>query len=123
MLKSMLIAGAGGFCGTALRYLVGVLARTAFPGEFPLGTFLVNTAGCLLIGLILGLAERTNALTGNHVLLLATGFCGGFTTFSAFANEALVLGTKGAWTMSALYLVGSIVAGIAAVWAGRAIAL
>lgn len=116
----MLIAGAGGFVGTCLRYLVGALSKQLFHGGFPLGTFIVNVIGCLGIGLVFGLAEKTNLLTSNHVLLLATGFCGGFTTFSAFANEALTLGTKD-WMTSVLYIAVSIVAGILCVWFGRTV--
>ncbi|MCF0202839.1 MAG: fluoride efflux transporter CrcB [Bacteroidaceae bacterium] len=121
LLKAMIIAGAGGFAGTCLRYLTGVLAKQWCSGAFPLGTFIVNALGCLIIGIVYGLSERSGALNSNHVLLLATGFCGGFTTFSAFANEAWTLGTKGDMLMSVLYVAASIVVGIVCVWAGRII--
>lgn len=121
MIKSMLIAGAGGFVGTCLRYLVGVFAKQLFHGVFPMGTFIVNAAGCLIIGLVFGLSEKTGLLSNNHVLLLATGFCGGFTTFSAFANEALLLSAKGYWMANGLYVLASILVGIFCVWLGRAV--
>ena len=130
MLKSMLIAGAGGFVGTCLRYLVGVFARQWFSDayplgkyfvNFPLGTFIANILGCLIIGLVFGLSEKTGLLSSNHVLLLATGFCGGFTTFSAFANETLLLTAKGDTLTAAVYLLASVVLGILCVWLGRAL--
>ncbi|MCF0243862.1 MAG: fluoride efflux transporter CrcB [Bacteroidaceae bacterium] len=121
MIKEMLIAGAGGFVGTGLRYLIGVLAKQWCSGTFPLGTFIVNALGCLIIGVVYGLSEKSGVLNSNHVLLLATGFCGGFTTFSAFANETWLLGTKGDMLMSALYVAASIIVGIVCVWLGRAL--
>ena len=121
MIKEMLIAGAGGFVGTGLRYLIGVLAKQWCSGTFPLGTFIVNALGCLIIGVVYGLSAKSGVLNSNHVLLLATGFCGGFTTFSAFANETWLLGTKGDMLMSALYVAASIIVGIVCVWLGRAL--
>ena len=115
----MLIVGAGGFVGTCLRYLVGVFARQWFSGAFPVGTFIVNIVGCLIIGLVFGLSEKTGLLSSNYVLLLATGFCGGFTTFSAFANETLLLTAKGDTLTAAVYLLASVVLGILSVWLGR----
>lgn len=121
MIKSILIVGAGGFVGTALRYLVNVLSKQFFSSDFPIATFIVNIVGCFLIGAVFGVAEKTGLLTNFQILLLATGFCGGFTTFSAFANEAFLLGTQGHWLLSGVYVIGSIVMGIVAVWVGRAI--
>ncbi|MCF0172230.1 MAG: fluoride efflux transporter CrcB [Bacteroidales bacterium] len=115
----MLIAGAGGFAGTCLRYLIGVFAKQWGSGAFPLGTFIVNALGCFIIGVVSGLSEKSGILNSNHVILLATGFCGGFTTFSAFANEAWILGSKGDMLMSLLYVSASIIAGILCVWIGR----
>ncbi|MCF0174564.1 MAG: CrcB family protein, partial [Bacteroidales bacterium] len=64
-------------------------------------------------------SEKSGVLNSTHVLLLATGFCGGFTTFSAFANEAWMLGTKGDILMSIAYIVASVIVGILCVWLGR----
>ena len=121
LFKAMLIAGSGGFVGTCLRYLVGVFAKQWCNGAFPWGTFIVNALGCFIIGIVYGLSEKSGMLNSNHVLLLATGFCGGFTTFSAFANEAWMLGTKGDMLMSVLYIAASVVVGILCVWIGRAL--
>ena len=84
----------------------------------PFGTFTVNILGCLLIGLILGYAQKDNTLTSNQTLLLVTGFCGGFTTFSAFANENLELIKNGEIFDFSMYSISSIVVGIVAVFVG-----
>lgn len=115
----MLIAGIGGFVGTCGRYLIGRWCASMFNGSFPLGTFLVNIIGCFCIGLLFGMMERTNILSAHSSTLLITGFCGGFTTFSTFANDMVVLSSKGEWTTFILYLLLSIIVGIALVWLGR----
>ena len=122
MLKEMLIAGAGGFIGTCGRYLAGRLCALTPVASFPLSTLTVNVLGCFLIGLLFGTAERTGILTHGHILFLATGFCGGFTTYSAFADDIWVLCAKGEVIMSVFYLILTIVAGIGAVWLGRFLA-
>lgn len=119
ILKEILMAGAGGFFGTAARYLIGRFTGVWWTGYFPLGTFLVNIAGCFLIGLFFGLIERLGLTSGHHNLILITGFCGGFTTFSAFANEMWVMISRGQWGLMALYLGLSVCLGIAFVWLGR----
>ena len=115
----MLLAGAGGFVGTCGRYLIGRWMAVTFHGVFPLGTFIVNVLGCFVIGLCFGLIEKANLLSANESLLLVTGFCGGFTTFSTFANDIFTLGNRGEWLTSILYLVASLVCGLLLVWLGR----
>ena len=117
MIKSMLLAGLGGFFGSCARYLVSRLTAAWAVTPFPIGTFAVNVIGCMLFGL----AQRTNLISQNIGLLLITGFCGGFTTFSTFSNEILVLAQAKQWVVCAAYLVLSIVAGVAMVWLGRTI--
>ena len=95
MIKMMLIAGAGGFAGTCSRFLIGKWTAGIYHGAFPMGTFLVNVIGCFIIGLLLGLIEKTHVMTPEENVLLITGFCGGFTTFSAFADDMWGLGHKG----------------------------
>ena len=121
MFKEILIAGCGGFVGTAGRYLVGKWSSGLWPGAFPMGTFLVNVIGCFIIGLFFGLLENAKVMTPQENVLLITGFCGGFTTFSSFADDMWVLGQKGDWMTFCLYLALSVVIGILCVWAGRAI--
>ena len=91
MTKQILLVGFGGFIGSVARYLLSGTMTKWFPTTFPIGTFTVNVAGCLLIGVIYGLASRFGWLTQEWKLFLATGICGGFTTFSAFALEGFRL--------------------------------
>ncbi len=118
MIKEMLIAGCGGFVGTCCRYLVGKWCARWWQGDFPVGTFLVNIAGCFLIGLFIGLVERLHLM---HTLLLTTGFCGGFTTFSLFAAEIYGLWGKQEWATVLLYTLASVIIGVVLVWCGRAL--
>src|SRR3954466_13288434 len=85
---------------------------------FPLGTFVVNTIGCLLIGIFYALIEKGNLLTPEWRLALTTGFCGGFTTFSTFAYENMNLLRTGDYLYFVLYAAGSVILGLAAVYVG-----
>ena len=116
-MKSFLLVFLGGGLGSGLRYLV-TITMNQYSKVLPFGTFTVNMLGCLLIGLILGYAQRENTLTSNQTLLLATGFCGGFTTFSAFANENLELIKNGEIFNFSVYTIGSLLIGILAVLIG-----
>ena len=116
-MKSFLLVFLGGGLGSGLRYLVTITMNQYYK-VLPFGTFIVNMLGCLLIGLILGYAQRENTLTSNQTLLLATGFCGGFTTFSAFANENLELIKNGELFNFSVYTIGSVLIGILAVFIG-----
>ena len=84
----------------------------------PYGTFTVNILGSLLIGMLIGLSLRNNLISNNLYLLLATGFCGGFTTFSAFAAENQAFLRAGDLYHFALYSLGSLILGYGAVFAG-----
>ncbi|WP_274476291.1 fluoride efflux transporter CrcB [Mangrovimonas aestuarii] len=116
-MKQLILVFFGGGLGSVLRYVISKYLN-ATPSEIPYGTFTVNIFGCLLIGLILGLAFKSNTLTENQTLLLATGFCGGFTTFSSFAFENHTLLKSGDLTHFAFYTIGSIVLGLVAVFLG-----
>ena len=107
----------GGGLGSVLRYIIGRYLNQTGSG-FPLGTFTANILGSLLIGIIIGLAAKNNTLTQNQTLLLATGFCGGFTTFSTFAYENHVLFKSGDFTSFALYTFASFIVAFLAVFAG-----
>ena len=111
MLKDILLVGLGSCVGGVLRYLVSLMVRWGGSG-FPWATFAVNILGCLLIGLLWGWGSRS--LSPQLVLLLSVGLCGGFTTFSTFSKESLMLLQGGSWLMFALYVGGSITLGIGA---------
>nr|WP_299174538.1 fluoride efflux transporter CrcB [uncultured Allomuricauda sp.] len=116
-MKQVLLVFLGGGLGSALRFIISRPLNTVLQNFF-LGTFLVNIIGCLLIGVILGLSARNNLLTSNSILFLATGFCGGFTTFSAFAFEKHSLLKSSELFHFSVYTITSIVVGIIAIAIG-----
>lgn len=113
MLKSVLLVGAGSFVGGALRYMISLLMKGTCGASFPWATLAVNLAGCLLIGVVYALFSRYASTSHALCLLLTTGFCGGFTTFSAFANEGVVMLQSGNTGVFFIYVLTSVVAGIA----------
>jgi len=118
MIKTILLVGTGGFLGSVSRFLASRFMQMSFPSAFPYGTFLVNITGCLLIGLIYGFSERSSLLTAEWKLFLAVGFCGGFTTFSTFANENLALLRDGEFFYFILYTGLSVFLSITATFLG-----
>jgi CrcB protein len=115
-MKQVLLVFIGGGFGSALRFLISKNLNSV--SSIPLGTLLVNFFGSLLIGFILGLGMKQEAISPNTTLLLATGFCGGFTTFSAFSFENQALLKAGDYINFGIYSAGSIFLGIAAVLIG-----
>ena len=114
MLKNILLVGIGGMLGSVLRYLTGQLVRHE---QFPFATMTVNVLGSFIIGLVMGVAARQEGF-GNWRLFMATGICGGFTTFSSFAWENLQLLNQQRYTTFVIYTGGSLVLGLAAVFLG-----
>jgi len=118
-MKQALIVGLGGFIGAIIRYkLGGIILHHTLHWRFPLGTFIVNVLGCFAIGLLAGLAERRDFLSPDLRLFLFTGMIGGFTTFSAFAFEGILLCRRGEWLIALLYTLLSVICGFIAVWVG-----
>ena len=116
-MKQLLLVFVGGGIGSVLRYLVGKYLNSVENG-IPYGTFASNIIGSLLIGIILGLAVKQNTLSENQILFLATGFCGGFTTFSTFAYENHIFLKTGDFSSFAIYTIASFAIGFLAVFAG-----
>lgn len=114
MLKNFFLVGLGGGIGSMLRY-----AATFLPFKnFPYSTLLVNIIGSFSIGFIIAVLLKNEPLNNNYKLFFATGLCGGFTTFSAFALENLQLLQQGKSFMAILYILLSVIVGIAAAWCG-----
>ena len=91
-MSQIILVGIGGFIGSVFRFLLSGFVHRLVPlSEFPFGTFAVNVIGCLLIGLLNGLAETRQVIGPELRLFLMIGMLGGFTTFSAFGSETLVL--------------------------------
>lgn len=120
-----MLIGTGGFAGTVSRYLLTRFINNNFPITFPLGTYAVNIFGCLLIGIIMGLSFQSSVNTQTR-LMLATGFCGGFTTFSTYSLEIFELYQRGEAAVSFAYLGGSIITGLLSIgvglWLGKTMA-
>lgn len=114
MIRNFLLIGIGGGIGSMLRYGASLLVGQK---TFPLATLLINIIGSFIIGLVIAAALKQD-INNNWKLFLATGICGGFTTFSAFSLENLQLLQNERYGLFVLYLALSIVGGLAAVWCG-----
>jgi len=118
MIKSLLLVGIGGAVGSMLRYLTAMLVNKYWQNAFPLATFLINMLGCLLIGMLMAIIEKQAGMSDNFRLLFVTGFCGGYTTYSAFAYENISLLNSNQTLTAFAYIAASVVAGLFFVWLG-----
>ncbi len=118
MLRTLLFVAVGGSIGSIFRYLTTVLIEKYYASIFPLATFLVNIAGCLVIGITMGWLEKYQLMNSNIKWFLVTGFCGGFTTFSAFGYENIRLLQNGNIFLALVYISTSIILGLGSVWLG-----
>lgn len=112
MLRSFIAVGIGGAFGSMARYGVSYIMSKFISHPFPFATFTINVLGCLLIGILAGLGQRNEWMQGYGWLLLASGFCGGFTTFSTFALENINLLQKDQFIVPILYIAFSVIIGL-----------
>ena len=115
MLKNYLLVGLGGGLGAMLRFFVYLSFKNT---TFPYLTIFINIAGSFIIGLVIGLSVKEMNFPSSLKLFLATGICGGFTTFSAFSIENVELLQAGKFNLAFLYITASVCLGIAAAWLG-----
>lgn len=118
MIQQLLLVASGGALGSVARFLVGRALPIGTTGSFPIATLVVNLLGSLLIGMLFGWIGRQDSGTENMRLLLMTGFCGGFTTFSALTLESLQLIREQKTGLFFLYISISLLLGLAATFAG-----
>ena len=116
--RQLLFIALGGSIGSIARFLSQKWAGHLLGEHFPFGTLVVNIAGCLLIGIFYDLSVRHSSFSPDLRLLLMTGFCGGFTTFSAFSLENMALLQQERYAAVIVYTGISVAAGLVAVWAG-----
>ena len=121
-LDVVLSVAAGSALGGVARYLLASAAQQRSAGFFPIGTFVVNVAGCLVMGFLMRVILDTGEFSPTARAFLTAGFCGGFTTFSTFAWEAMAAAEEGALRRAIAYVGGSVVLGLCAVWLGSAAA-
>jgi len=115
VIRNFLLIGLGGALGSMLRYGTGLLIGQKM---FPQATLFINVVGSFIIGMVMAYSLKSELFAANWKLFLATGICGGFTTFSAFSFENLQLIQNGKFGMFAVYIAASLLLGIVAVWAG-----
>lgn len=115
--KAVMVVALGGALGSVARFkLTGWVLHHAVNWRFPIGTFVVNVIGCLVAGALAGATARHHLFAPETRLLLFTGLLGGFTTFSAFGLETVLLMKRGEWTIATANIVISVLAGLAALW-------
>lgn len=117
-MKSIFLVFLGGGIGSVMRYLLGKWINSLIVFSFPVGTLAVNIFACFVLGLVVGLADQRQLISPAARLFLATGICGGFSTFSTFSHETIVLFQNGL-TLSMIFYVGlSLILCVAATFGG-----
>ena len=118
MISSLLIVGVGSFIGGAIRYLLSLFMKKLCGQGFPWGTLSVNLLGCFLFGIVFAIFSKSSSTDSTLYLLLTTGICGGFTTFSTFANESIQMLQHGNIFGFIAYVATSVMAGLALIALG-----
>jgi CrcB protein len=118
MIRNLLLIGTGSCIGGVCRFLCQQYVQRHYPTSIPFGTLGVNILGCFIIGIIFGLGNRGNILSPELRLLLATGFCGGFTTFSSFALENISMLQEREFLYTSIYVSMSIIIGFSMTYLG-----
>lgn|SRR5690554_4490904 len=121
MIRTIILVGIGGGIGSILRYLTSVLFAKCFQTGFPWGTLSVNVIGSLIIGLLIGCFSREGISQPDLKFLFVIGFCGGYTTFSAFSLESINLFQSGNSALAFTYIAASVLISLLAVWCGLAL--
>lgn len=116
--RTLLLIGLGGGIGSIGRYLTALYVQKYYAGIFPLATLIINVSGSFLIGILFGCMERYQWTTPDLKFLFIIGFCGGYTTFSAFAMENVNLMQTNHTAVAFAYIGLSVMLGLAATWAG-----
>lgn len=117
-MKNAIIVGIGGFIGSVCRYWISKLNFYNFAFSIPIGTLLVNVLGSFIIGILTAISLKNNVISHETQLFLMTGILGGFTTFSSFSKENLILFQNGQYQSVAIYTVSSVLLGLIAVFLG-----
>ena len=116
-MRALLFVGIGGGLGSILRYVISLFVGRHVPIVFPLGNSMVNISGCFLIGVFYSIIARHTDFNTEWRLFLITGICGGYTTFSTFSYDGLILLKQGSSLSFMLYVLGSVVIGLLATFA------
>ena len=117
-MQAMLLVGFAGALGAVARYGVGIAAERSLGSHFAFGTLVVNVVGCLALGFLLEMENRTGMVTHPVRLLLAVGFLGAFTTFSTFGYETIRYLQAGTHHLALLNISANLILGLGAVWMG-----
>lgn len=117
-MKMFFIVGLGSFLGGGFRYLIQKQLTDSIQSSFPYSTLLINITGCFFLGFLLGISNKYDFLSPETRLFLTTGLCGGFTTFSTFSNDSLMLLRDANYYYFFLYVILSVVVGIICTFLG-----
>jgi fluoride exporter len=122
-MRGIFLVGMGSFVGGVMRYILSTSVHRILDNPwFPYGTLAVNVSGCLIIGLLSGLADERSVFTSETRLFIFIGILGGFTTFSSFALETVALARNTQGIAAAANVALEVMLGLSAVWAGNALA-